>query len=106
MILWLDDRRNPAEYGCTGEGVIWCLNVDQACAALESGGVTFVSLDHDVQFDGRNGMTVLCFMEKRGLWPPDGVCIHSTNTDARPGMLAMVRTHYGRDFQGPDFQQW
>lgn len=95
--LWLDDRRTPASQGW--DGALWVKNVDEALAAFEEYDVVAASLDHDVQFDGRSGMTVLEWIRDRGRWPRDGVRIHTTNMDAHPLMLELVREHYGRDFQ-------
>lgn len=102
--MWLDDARDPSQYNSPGSS--WVKNVDEAIALLQTGVVKWASLDHDVQFDGRNGLTVLKWMLDNDVWPPGGIIVHSTNIEARELMLAMVRTYYGRDWQGPEFLQW
>lgn len=46
MNLWLDDVRNPAEYGFAG--YTWVKTRDEAIEALKTGTVERVSLDHDL----------------------------------------------------------
>lgn len=97
IVLWLDDRRSPESQNW--DGARWVRTVDEAIRAFEEHDVTQASLDHDVQFDGRSGMTVLEWIRDNDRWPRDGVRIHTTNMDARPEMPAMVQEHYGRNFQ-------
>lgn len=104
VALWLDDRRDPVLHGWPD--AIWAKNVDQAVDVLRTRNVTAASFDHDVQFDGRNGLTVVEWMRDNDVWPTEYIIVHSTNVEARKAMLELVRAHYGRDFQQPEFQQW
>lgn len=86
--MWLDDKR-PAP-----EGYIWVKTAKEAIALLQEGQVTFASLDHDLGFGG-SGYDVVCFMERTGLWPRDGIKIHSMNPVGRQYMQMAIDRHYG-----------
>lgn len=118
MILWLDDVRDPMKYGIVG--VKWVKNYDEAIAALQSGGITFASLDHDIGAceectekllhigdmsspettfynrcdHAKNGYDVVCWMEENGVWPINGVVVHSMNPVGRKKMEAVIQKHY------------
>jgi hypothetical protein len=88
MKVFLDDTR-PAPSGWTL--VRW---PDEAIALLEHGGVTDLSLDHDLGDDARGtGYDVLLWLEEavatRGVAPPR-VTVHSANPPARARMEAAI----------------
>jgi hypothetical protein len=107
MILWLDDRRNPAENGYIGAA--WAKTYDEAIASLETGEVELCSLDHDLTMSQTLGLTneektgynVICYMEEHNIWPEQGVLVHSQNAAGRHRMLQVVQKHYGKLFQSP-----
>lgn len=83
--LWLDDIRDPREHGRIGWR--WAKTYDDAVACFERYVVVEASLDHDLTIqqtignnDGeKTGYDVVCWMEERGIWPRDGVHVHSMN---------------------------
>ncbi len=81
MKVYLDDVR-PAPAGWTQ--VRW---PDEAIRLLAGGGVTDLSLDHDLGDDRRGtGYDVLLWVERavaeRGFVPPE-IAVHSANVSAR-----------------------
>lgn len=101
--LWLDDVRDPAEYGLAGW--TWVKTVDEAKALLKTGDVLVASLDHDLGacdecMGGMSavdwlvthgyasmphcshfgtGYDLVCWMEETGTWPSIGTAVHSAN---------------------------
>jgi len=122
MIFWLDDMRDPAQYGAIG--ATWAKNYDEAINILKRSTFTFASLDHDLgacaectatgfhigdmktaetTFFNRcphekSGYDVLCWMEEHNIWPQNGIRIHSMNPVGRQQMEQIVFAHYGRNF--------
>ena len=96
MKLWLDDIRKPWMHGYIG--FEWAKTVDEAIALLETGRVTFASLDHDLSekatlgnWEGeRTGYDVVLWMEANNVWPSDGVVVHSLNPAGRARMQAVI----------------
>ncbi len=96
MKLWLDDIRDPAKHGRIGW--TWAKTYDEAIAALVTGDVVEASLDHDLTIqqtignaDGeRTGYDVVCWMEERGIYPRDGVHVHSMNPSGAARMRAAL----------------
>jgi hypothetical protein len=90
MRVFLDDERvTPA-----GWVRVWW--PDEVIALLEQGGVTHVSLDHDLGDDNRGtGYDVILWIEEavalRGFVPP-ALTVHSANSAARDKMLAGIRS--------------
>ncbi len=117
MILWLDDVREPSPHGYVGAK--WVKTYEAAITALESGEVTFASLDHDIgacaecTASGRHvgdmrslettfvntcphaktGYDVVCWMEETGTWPKNGVAVHSMNPVGRQRMQQVIDKH-------------
>lgn len=84
MKIYLDDLR-PAPEGWTR--AYW---PEDAIALLEAGGVTHVSLDHDLGDDAHGtGYSVILWIEEavatRGFTPPE-IAIHSANPVGRARM--------------------
>jgi len=84
MRIFLDDER------ATPEGWVRAYWPDEVIALLERGGVTEVSLDHDLGNDERGtGYDVVLWVEEavatRGFVAPKLV-VHSANTSARSKM--------------------
>jgi hypothetical protein len=100
MILWLDDIREPWRHGFLN--CEWAKTADEAIALLQTGKVTFASLDHDLSIDDTMGMpkgektgySVICWMEKNNVWPQDGVRVHSMNPVGRQKMQFVIDRHY------------
>lgn len=89
MRIFLDDERD------TPEGWVRAYWPDEVVALLEEGGVTHVSLDHDLGDDERGtGYDVILWVEEavalRGFIPPV-MTVHSANSSARQKMLAGIR---------------
>ena len=90
MRIFLDDERS------TPAGWIRTYWPDEVIALLNAGGVTELSLDHDLGDDARGtGYDVIIWIEEavatRNFDPPK-ISIHSANTSAREKMLAGVRS--------------
>lgn len=89
MKVYLDDEREPPE---GWHHVRW---PDEAIECLRSGGVTHLSLDHDLGDDERGtGYDVILWMEeaaaRHGFQPPAVIAVHSANASARQKMEAGV----------------
>ncbi len=101
MNLWLDDVRDPANFGHIGW--VWVKTADEAIALLKTGKVKSASLDHDLTIEQTLGRTdkektgydVVCWMEKHNVWPPNGVAVHSMNPVGAARMRQVIRMHYG-----------
>lgn len=86
MRIYLDDER------ITPDGWVRAYWPDEVVDLLKKGGVTHVSLDHDLGDDERGtGYDVILWIEEavatRGFTPPK-ISIHSANSSARKKMLA------------------
>ena len=97
MLMWLDDRRDPREYGCPGWE--WVTTAEAAIELLKTGEVEAASLDHDLG-PTTTGYDVVLWMEENDRWPPHGVFVHSSNTSAGGKMRAAVDLRY------PDLARW
>jgi hypothetical protein len=94
--LWVDDLRNPEDFG--HEGWSWAKNYSEAITCLQLGEVLEISLDHDLgDYDatGREftGYDVAYWMAERGIWPPDGAKSHSANPVGRGRIEAMIKRY-------------
>lgn len=90
MKVFLDDER------ATPDGWIRTFWPEEVIALLEAGGVTDVSLDHDLGDDKHGtGYHVVLWIEEavalHGFVPPR-ISIHSANTSARLKMEAGIRS--------------
>ena len=94
MRLWLDDIRNPA-WNYEPRIFAWAKTYEEAITLLETGGVTYASLDHDLG-PGKSGYDVVCWMEEHDVWPVDGVEAHSMNPVGRERMQVVIDKAYGR----------
>jgi hypothetical protein len=45
----------------------------------------------------KTGYDVVCWMEEHGMWPVDGITVHSMNPVGRARMEAAIRRHYERE---------
>lgn len=89
MRIFLDDER------VTPEGWVRTYWPDEVITLLEQGGVTGLSLDHDLGDDERGtGYAVILWIEEavavRRFIPPK-MFVHSANSSARVKMLAGIR---------------
>lgn len=106
--LWLDDIRDPAQHGRIGW--TWARTYDEAIRLFDEGGVVEASLDHDLTIsqtlghaDGeRTGYDVVCWMEERGIWPRDGVHVHSMNPSGAARMRQAIEGMRRRAEGGSD----
>lgn len=88
MRIFLDDARP------TPEGWVRAYWPQEVIALLEAGGVTEISLDHDLGDDDHGtGYDVILWIEEavatRGFRPPK-LTVHSANASARIKMLAGI----------------
>lgn len=103
--LWLDDIRNPLDYGFIDW--VWAKTAEEAIAVLKTGLVKKASLDHDLAWEHypwndsgqpyieQTGYSVVCWMEENNVWPPEGVSVHSQNPVGSRRMRDVLRKHYG-----------
>lgn len=90
MRLYLDDLREPPE------GWIRVKTAPEAISLLAAGGVTHLSLDHDLGDEpgAGTGYDVLVWLEEQvalhSFAPPDHIAVHSANVGARPRMEAAI----------------
>ena len=96
MKIYLDDVRPIPE------GWVGCRWPNEVIVKLQNGGVTHLSLDHDLGDDKRGtGYDVLLWLEEKvaveGFVPPKYIIVHSANVSAYKKMqLAIERI---RDFR-------
>lgn len=121
MRLWLDDVRDPKLNGAIGFD--WAKDYGEAITYLQTGEVTFASLDHDIGAckectdamfhvgdmkspettffnrcpHAKSGYDVVLWMEQNDVWPPDGVRVHSMNPVGKQRMEQVINAHYWRD---------
>jgi hypothetical protein len=96
MYLWLDDQRNPADYGY--DDFVWAKTAEDAIALMRIHKVDFASMNYDLG-PGKTGYDVLCWMEANDVWQRFGVAIHSMNPVGRAKMSHVIFSHYGRRFE-------
>ncbi len=98
MKLWLDDDRDPGIPFIQREfrsepGMIWVKTVPEAIKLLRNGGVTFISLDHDLG-QKQTGYDLASWIEEQAyhrLLAPLEWRIHAQNSGARRAMyMAMM----------------
>lgn len=93
MKLWLDDIRDPAEFGHIGWE--WVKTAQEAIDCFRFNTITDASFDHDLaQFvEGKeeSGYSVITWLEEHPhYWPIHGVKIHSMNPVGRMRMQAVI----------------
>jgi hypothetical protein len=99
--LWLDDIRKPPDSWQSDHIIVWAKTAAETIALLRTGEVTYASLDHDLGLqEGNSGYAVVCWMEENGIWPKDGVDVHSMNVVGRKRMEAVIERAYGRMGRG------
>ena len=100
MKLWLDDLRpHPKEF-------TRAYSAGEAIRILQTGEVTFASLDYDILWDAygdpenwqdtKTGYAVVAWMAEHNVWPRDGVAVHSANKAGRERMIALIPEIYRR----------
>lgn len=103
MNLWLDDIRDPNEYGHIGWH--WVRTAEEAVAWLIAYNVEVeeASLDHDLGFSRfyptqqPTGYDIVCYLERNPeLWPSKGVKVHSSNPCGAARMQQVIDRHYKR----------
>lgn len=88
MRVWVDDvRPMPQDFD------IWLRTVDSVITALRVGGVTHLSLDHDLG-EEKTGYDIAKFIEEAAYQKrlaPMTVVIHSANPVGRKNMLVAIK---------------
>jgi len=102
MTIWLDDERPmPPEYD------VHVQTAHDAIRLLSQGGVSRISLDHDLGEQGGTGYEVACYIEQGayyGILQPLEVLVHSANPIGRRRMaqaLDNARTYWKTDSLQP-----
>lgn len=101
--LWLDDVRNPVDFGCVGWH--WVRTADECIAWLQANDpeVVEMSLDHDLGWRATLGMqpkektgydVVLWLEEYPFRWPKGGTHVHSANPVGSKRMQVVIDRHY------------
>lgn len=118
MNLWLDDIREPWCYGRVGW--IWVKTAQEAIAALSTGRVESLSLDHDLEahhyptannpdgalVDSGTGYEVTCFLETHPeFYPSKEVQVHTMNYPGGDRMMHSLRKTWEQLPRGPDINQ-
>lgn len=89
MKLFLDDVREPPD-----ESWEVVRTYNDCIAALETGLVDFLSLDHDLGEDARTGYDVAKYIESKVFqekdYLPPSICIHSANPVGRKNIQAAI----------------
>ncbi|CAJ2711889.1 cyclic-phosphate processing receiver domain-containing protein [Burkholderia pseudomallei] len=100
MRVFLDDERQ------TPEGWMRVYWPDEAIALLKAGGVTEISLDHDLGDDARGtGYDVLLWIEEQVVlydMPSPKMAVHSANSSARIKMEAAIQAIEARSARDKD----
>jgi hypothetical protein len=111
MKLWLDDFRDPMDYGAD-ETWCWVKTVEDARHAILDAELrgeewTHASLDHDLGACEKcekhwsrcehfgTGYTLVCWMEETGHWPTKACYVHSMKPEGRRRMQQVIDKHYG-----------
>lgn len=79
--LWLDDLRDPADFVSPTwkqDGWVWAKSFEEAIAYLVHGEISYASLDNDLG-GVKEGRHLVTWMVENGVWPKDGVAVHSAN---------------------------
>ena len=88
--LWLDDIR-PAP-----DGWAWARTVEEAVSLLERGEVAEASLDHDLGEQGaEEGYRLVVWMAENGVWPSEGMAVHSSSNPPGTRRRCGVIKRYG-----------
>jgi hypothetical protein len=122
--LWLDDIRDPADFGC--DGFNWVKTVGEAKVLLLTGQVEQASLDHDLGAcdECMGGKTIeewlvetdftampncthvgsgydLClWMAETGTWPKEKPFVHSANPVGRVRMRGVIERYFPQENDG------
>lgn len=104
MKLWLDDIRDPKEYG--HPTWTWAKTAEEAINYFRTCNVEQASLDHDltdeqmvkggylgqIYEDGhKSGYDVVCWLEEHPVfWPSKGITVHSANPAGRSRMQQVI----------------
>lgn len=93
MKIWLSSEQNPALNG--HKDARWVKTVEEVIAFLETGMVTWLSLDNDLEAD-QNAHQVLGWLEDRALedetfYSPDVILVQSKDTAAVRTMREAIK---------------
>lgn len=88
MRVWVDDvRPMPPDFD------IWLRNADTTIRTLRTGGVTYLSLDHDLG-EEKTGYDIAKFIEEaayKKLLAPMTVVVHSANPVGRKNIMTALK---------------
>ena len=92
MQLWLDDIRDPKDYGKSE--AIWVKTAQEAMAILREGKVTFISFDHDLgtELDGHDVATEIEQLVHDGKIAMPGWAVHSANPVGEAEITAAMKS--------------
>lgn len=106
--LWLDDIRDPSNFGC--DGWHWCKTAEEAIFLFRTGTIEEASLDHDLteeqmvmggfigeiyEYGHKSGYDVVCWLEQHPeFWPDRVVKVHSANPAGAARMRQVIEKHY------------
>jgi len=109
--LWLDDIRDPENFGFPGW--LWVKTAEEAIAVFKTRRVEEASLDHDltpdqmcrggilgeIHEDGqKSGYDVVRWLEEHPeFWPPKKVQVHSANPAGSARMRQVIDKFYDKD---------
>lgn len=96
MRVWLDDIRDPVDWGHFGWK--WAKTAREAIDLLRTGKVTAISLDHDLCIQSTigipaiapTGLDVILWMEMNNVWPERVAC-HSANPYGKSCIEAVMK---------------
>jgi hypothetical protein len=99
MKVWLDDERDPSdpkiiEYFGSTPDMVWVKTPWDAIKLLETGEVTWISLDNDLGPDVTEGYTVAQWLERKafkGEIAPLEVEAHTQNPVRKKDMYVAIR---------------
>jgi hypothetical protein len=118
--LWLDDVRDPADYGL--DGWTWVKTVDEAKSALQLNNVQKLALDHDLGacadcmqvYNGSadlwleasgyqampncshfgTGYDLVLWMAEKGIWSKEKPTVHSANPVGAKAMRQTIDRYF------------
>lgn len=92
MRIWLDDERDPKEFGRSE--YLWIKTAEELIQYLDTHGMAHIldlSLDHDLGIGRMTGYDAICWIETQvanGATPPRSINLHTQNPVGRAKMHA------------------
>ena len=91
MRVFLDDVRTPPD------GWVLVKTVPEVQELLKAGGVTELSLDHDLGEDQQTGYDLCKWMAEHNIWPSEAVYVHSANPVGAENMRATIARYFNTE---------